>query len=97
MHYTTIPFDSQNHNWTGNRENDYMLLRAMENNINDILKHRGYIYLNQIYELLGCSWDPDVRNPCIKTIVVGKPPYVQLSALFEPNGTLSGVAIIRFP
>jgi hypothetical protein len=30
----------------------------------DVLKSRGYIYLNQIYEILGIAWDPKQDNHC---------------------------------
>lgn len=43
--------------------------------IRDLAKYRGYVYLNQIYELLGIVCDPKCNNPCIEdlyfTVVIG--------------------------
>ena len=89
MQTIAIKFDSSNPNWTGNNEQDRMFLCIMEQYINDILKHRGYIYLNQIYEHLGIEWNPDDRNTCVRSKVKGKLPFVLISVLYEPDGTLS--------
>ena len=88
-----IKFDSQNPNWTGDRDRDTMFLHAIGEHINDTIRCRGYIYLNQIYELLGFLWNPDDRNPCIRTKVEGKYPFVSVSGFCEPNGVLSAVDI----
>lgn len=32
--------------------------------LNDRLKYRGYLYLNQIYENFGVKWDPKKENTC---------------------------------
>lgn len=93
QYVVNIPFGSNNPNWTGETERDSMYLTVMEQYINDILKHRGYIYFNQIYELLGCPWNPDDRNPCVKSRVVGKAMKVHFSLLFDPNGIVSAVDI----
>ena len=93
QHVVNIPFDSQNHYWTGVSERDRMFLSAMEQHLNDLLRHRGYIYFNQIYELMGCPWNPEDRNPCIKAKVDGKTPYVHFSVLYDPNGLISAFDI----
>ena len=41
----------------------------------DLIKQRGYVYLNQIYEILGVVWDTRCDNHCIEnpdfTVVIG--------------------------
>ena len=32
--------------------------------IKDLLKFRGYVYLNQVYEMLGVKWNPEEENIC---------------------------------
>lgn len=41
-----------------------LFLRQSKDYINDLLEHRGYVYLNQICEHLGVSWNPKCDNPC---------------------------------
>lgn len=54
------------HNLEWNR----LYLRTISNYVDDLLKVKGHIYLNQIYEMLGVKWDPQRDNPCC--IYVGK-------------------------
>ena len=61
-----ITFDIQSPAWMNDRQYKHCFLRAQENYIKDILKERGYIYLNQIYELLDVRWNPDDDNLCFK-------------------------------
>lgn len=42
-----------------------MFIRQRENFFNDVLKVRGYIYPNTIYEMLGIKWNPIWNNPCL--------------------------------
>lgn len=32
------------------------------NYLHDLFEHRGYLYLNQVYETLGVEWNPDDNN-----------------------------------
>lgn len=41
-------------------------VRQQEAFVNDILKVRGYIYVNRIYELLGVKWNPKRTNKCFR-------------------------------
>lgn len=43
-------------------EANLMFIRYNESYFNDVLKIRGYIYLNSIYEAFGIKWDPDWEN-----------------------------------
>lgn len=45
-------------------EENLMFIRYIEKFVNDLLERRGYIYVNQIYELLGVKWDPERDNLC---------------------------------
>lgn len=96
MQAIRIKFDSKNYNWKSDQECNRMFLHITEQHINDVIRARGYIYLNQIYEELGCEWNPDDRNVCVRTKVEGKPPLVQISALYEPDGVLSAADIILY-
>lgn len=41
-----------------------IFVRTQEDYLNEVLKARGYVYLNQIYETLGFVWDPGRENKC---------------------------------
>ena len=47
-------------------EFNQIFIQQQENYFNDVLKVRGYVYLNTIYEMLGIKWDPDWYNPCLR-------------------------------
>ena len=44
---------------------DRMYIRMQEDYVNDLLRIRGYVYTNQIYESLGVAWDPERENLCL--------------------------------
>lgn len=46
-----------------NQEATLMYVKIQKRNFEDCIKIRGYIYLNQIYENLGCKWNPLNDNP----------------------------------
>lgn len=49
-----IMFDENNRNWeTANRELNYLFLKNVQNWSNDRLNSRGFVYLNEVYALLG--------------------------------------------
>ena len=47
------------------QEANLMYLRLIEKHVNDLLKIRGYVYSNQIYEELGIRWDPTWSSYCL--------------------------------
>lgn len=62
----TIKFDEQNYLWM----NDYMFNKALIDSrityIYEVLRNRGYVYLNTIYETFGAGWNPhDDHNDCL--------------------------------
>lgn len=71
----TIYFDKKCVYWNiDNRLNEQFINHQMDY-IRDLVKYRGYIYLNQIYEILGVKWEPRYENHCIEnayfTVVIG--------------------------
>lgn len=66
MILANITFDKQNTNWTNDQSYNHMFLLMEERYINDLIRSRGYVYLNQIYEALDTKWNPNDENPCIK-------------------------------
>lgn len=63
----SIKFDEQNYLWM----NDYMFNKALIDSrityIYEVLRNRGYIYLNTIYETFGAGWNPYDHNDCLMT------------------------------
>ena len=46
-------FDAGCSGWEDNPEYNLMFLRAQEKYVNDLLKSRGYVFLNEVYDALG--------------------------------------------
>lgn len=63
---TTIAFNSKTSPYAStSTEANLMYIRYVETYLNDLLKVRGYIYLNRIYEELGMKWNPEWDNLCL--------------------------------
>lgn len=59
----TITFNSKTSAYACNeQEGNYLFISYQESYINDLLKHRGYVYTNDIYELFGVEWNPEWEN-----------------------------------
>lgn len=84
----TIKFDEKNPNWSKDGKYNALLLRLLEEHLNDTVRHRGYIYLNQICELLGDEWNPDDENPCIKHDGVDRIAFIQFGVFHESDNSL---------
>lgn len=65
-------FDELNPNFQGSPEYNMIFLKAQQNTANDMLRARGHIYLNEVYDLLGfertkagqvVGWVYDKKNP----------------------------------
>ena len=41
--------------YTGDKEKDEFFLKAQISYANELLKHRGYLFLNDVYDMLGCA------------------------------------------
>lgn len=49
----------------GNKQFNRLFLITQMRYLNDLLKARGYVYMNNIYENLGLAWNPFWENSCI--------------------------------
>lgn len=85
----TIKFDKNNPYFNPSKQEANMLfLQTQEYYINDILLYRGYIYMNQIFETLGCEWNPDNENVCIRRSPVYCPIQIELEIRVENDGSI---------
>lgn len=84
----TVVFDKTASYWSPYREYNYAFLRGKESYINDIIRHRGYIYLNQIYEMLGVGWNPEEENYCIKNDNFKRKVFVSFDVCFLSDGSV---------
>ena len=50
---------------TSEIEENRVFVRMQENYINDLLRVRGYVYLEHIYTIFGVKWNPEWVNSCI--------------------------------
>ena len=48
-------FDELNENYESDSEYNLMFLKAQQNYANDLLQSRGYLYLNEVYDMLGMA------------------------------------------
>lgn len=62
-----ITFNSETSPYaTKDEKFNHMFIRQQEMYFNEILKVRGYIYMNTIYEMLGIRWNILWDNLCLK-------------------------------
>lgn len=92
---TLVKFEEGNPYWTANRDANCVFLRHTEQFVNHTIRARGYIYLNQIFELLGLKWNPEDANPCIKDDGVMRLNFVEFEIFEFPNGVI-GVNILKY-
>lgn len=48
-----LDFDSSNPNWDSRETHSFMFLRSMELHMNDMLRARGHVTVNDVYDVLG--------------------------------------------
>lgn len=61
---TIIKFDESCAAWTKiNILNYQYLLRTCEY-LKEVIRAKGYMYLNSIYDAFGAKWNPDWKNIC---------------------------------
>lgn len=61
-----IVFDESSVVWTNSRSYDLAFVRTSMFYLNDLIRARGYLYLNDIYEQFGLVWNPDDENTCYR-------------------------------
>ena len=67
-------------NWTDNRDYNMMYLKTQQTYANDLLKSRGRIFLNEVYDMLGL---PRTKAGCVVGWVLGS--YVDFGLDNERN------------
>ena len=45
--------------WTNNPQTNFFVLKAKQSYANDLLSHRGHVFLNEVYDLLGLKRTPE--------------------------------------
>lgn len=59
---TNVPtvdiFDARSRSWCPTHEYNRTFLRAQESYVNDVLRMRGHVFLNDVYDLLGLDRTP---------------------------------------
>lgn len=59
---TSIRFDKESSCWFKDVEINEVFLKVQKKAIIDKFLYRGYIYLNEICDVLGMNWDPHNEN-----------------------------------
>lgn len=95
MLMATVRFDKNSPMWTEDAGYNIQYLLNIEKYINEIIRHRGYIYLNQIYDLLGVDWNSENVNRCIKCDSVDRLAFVNFE-LFEIGENSFDIAIMCY-
>ena len=54
-----VIFNEANRNWTGVAEHNMLFLKCQQNYLNDRLRARDFLFLNEVYEALGFCWTPE--------------------------------------
>lgn len=61
----TINFNHECADWSLNSMVNHAFVWNQINYMYDRVRLRGYIYLNEIYDLFGARWDPHDSNACL--------------------------------
>lgn len=84
----TFMFDAKNYNWTNDKNCNFAFLTMTENYLNETIRHRGYVYLNQICEQLGVEWDPDEVNLCVRNDGIDRTSFIQFEISHHPMNSI---------
>jgi hypothetical protein len=84
----TIVFDEKSSFWSDNRDYNLLFIRTQEMYINDIIRYRGYIYLNQICEILGVEWNTEEENLCVIKDSDSRVTFIESETFYQPNNSL---------
>lgn len=55
-------------NWTENRDYNMLYLKSQQTYANDLLRARGHLFLNEVYDMLGL---PRTKDGCVVGWVLG--------------------------
>lgn len=72
-----VSFDENSPKWLNDARCNEYYLSHIEDCINGTIRHKGYIYLNQIYDILGVEWNPDDVNRCVKCDSIDRLKFVE--------------------
>ena len=61
-----LKFDENCTSWDSSHECNQIYLEMQRVCLNEKLRCRGYVYLNEIYEAFGAMWNPDDDNLCYR-------------------------------
>lgn len=75
-------FDEYNPNWQRNAEYNKFFLTGVQNQMNDMLKARGHVFLNEVYDALGL---PRTQEGAVVGWVLGNGDDFIDFGLFDPN------------
>lgn len=81
-------FNKENPNWKKGDEGwNLLFLRTFNRYLNELLRSRGYLYENEIYEGLGFKWNPENTN---RLFLYDKhyQPCVELEIFSQKNGNI---------
>lgn len=83
----TFEFNSMNKYWDHDMDtNIRYLYESCEKHINCLGLAKGYIYMNEIYEIVGIEWDPNNENVCIIYPDVDYVPrLVEFEIFYDPK------------
>ena len=90
-----VSFDKNSPMWAEDARYNVMRLSDIEKYINETIRHRGYIYLNQIYEALGVEWNSEDINRCVKCDNVNRLAFVNFE-LFETGENAFDIVITSY-
>lgn len=62
----TIIFDEKSSAYRKGSPTNLWFLDMQTDYLKDKCFCRGYLYLNEVYEALGITWDPDEKNVCYR-------------------------------
>ena len=95
MLIATVRFDKNSPMWVEDARCNGLRLFCVEKYINEIIRRRGYIYLNKIYDLLGVAWNSENINRCIKCDSVDRLAFVTFE-LFETGENAFDIVITSY-
>lgn len=76
-------FDESSRNWSKNAEHNLFFLKAQQNYANDLLKAKGHVFLNEVYDMLDI---PRTKAGAVTGWVKGKSDFVDFGMYDSAHG-----------